>query len=128
MPYGIEHIGLMAKDTEALAAWYERVFGFQVVYRNKKTPPTFFLAPESGAMIEIFPYKEGATVLSGAEREGIHLAIAATDFDSACADLKQKGVTFNGEPKESTNGVKVVFFQDPEENWVQLIYRPQPLK
>lgn len=31
----------MAKDTEALASWYENVYGFRIVYKNKKTPPTF---------------------------------------------------------------------------------------
>lgn len=128
MTYGIEHVGLMAEDPEALAAWYERVFGFRIVYKSQKTPPAVFLAPDSGSMIEIFPYKEGVRVLTGSEKEAVHLAIEVKDFDQALDDLGKKGVVFIGGPKESAGGVKVIFFKDPEANWGQLIYRPEPLK
>lgn len=127
MSYGIEHIGLMAQDPEKLATWYQKNLGFRVVYKNSKTPPTFFLAPDSGSMIEIMPYKEGSPVPSDSEKERVHLAIKVDDFEVATADLKKKGVQFIGEPKESSSGVKVVFFQDPEGNVAQLIFRPQPL-
>lgn len=127
MLYGIEHIGLMAQDPESLAAWYQKSFGFRVVYKNSKTPPTFFLAPDSGSMIEITPYKEGSPLSSDAAKERVHLAIKVDDFEAATSELKKKGIQFIGEPKESFGGMKLVFFQDPEGNSVQLVYRPQPL-
>lgn len=125
---GIEHIGLMAEDTEKLASWYEKLFNFKVVYKNKKTPPTFFVTGESGSMIEIMPYKAETKILSGNERRYTHLAIEVDDFDQAYTHLKNAGVNFCGEPREASGGVKVVFFLDPEENQIQLIYRPNPLR
>jgi catechol 2,3-dioxygenase-like lactoylglutathione lyase family enzyme len=44
MSFHIEHIGLKAKDTGKLAAWYERILGLRIIYRNQKEPPTFFFA------------------------------------------------------------------------------------
>jgi len=51
----IEHLGVIAKDTEKMAQWYESVLGFSIIYRNKKTPPTFFVKDIRGLLIEIFP-------------------------------------------------------------------------
>ena len=46
-----------------------------------------------------------------------HLALAVDDFSAAYAELQAKGVNFAGEPQES-KGNKVVFFTDPEGNYL----------
>ena len=124
---GIEHIAICAEDTEKLAQWYVDTFGFEVCYKNSKTPPTLFVKQLGGSMIEIMP-ADGARPERGDKSPGIaHLAIAVDDFDASYEDLKAKGVNFTGEPKEASGGVKVVFFTDPEGNLIQTIYRPNPL-
>ena len=130
MVLGFEHFGLMAKDPGQLAAWYQEKFGLRVVSDNGKNPPTIFVAGMEGPAVEIQPYSEDAVVLaSPGERRGVHLAIRVADFDQAYVELKTKGLHFCGEPKEYPGeGVKLSFFQDPEGNWGQIIYRAETLK
>ena len=128
MILGIEHFGLMARDTEKLAAWYRKTLNFKVIQHNQKTPPTIFVATEKGSLLEIMPYTDDAIVLSGKEKRALHLAISVDDLEATIHELKEKGVEFNGDIKEYPDGVKLIYFKDPECNWLQLIYRPKPLR
>lgn len=120
---GIEHSAIASSDLAALAGWYESVLGFAVVYQSANA--RFVRAP-NGAMIEIIR-AEGEraphTMRSPGHR---HLAISVSDFDAVYADLKAKGVHFVTEPEES-KGNKVVFFTDPEGNYLHLLERAHPL-
>ena len=120
---GIEHSAIAAADVAALAGWYSNVLGFAVVYQS---PNAIFVRAANGAMIEII-HAEGDRVPHTMKSPGHrHLAISVTDFDSVYADLKAKGVQFAGEPQES-KGNKVVFFTDPEGNYLHLLERAKPL-
>jgi glyoxylase I family protein len=55
-----------------------------------------------------------------------HLAIAIDDFDAAYAILKDKGVTFVGEPF-ANQGNRLAFFEDIDGNLCHLIHREKPL-
>ena len=55
-----------------------------------------------------------------------HLALTVGTFDEAYAQLKEHNVNFVSEPQES-KGNRVVFFTDPEGNYLHLLYRPSPL-
>lgn len=125
---GIEHIGILARDSAALARWYQDTLGWRVVYDSKKSPPAFFLATEDGSMIEVIPGATGGGEPSPLSAHGVrHLAIVVDDFDKAYAALQAKKVNFIEPPKEGAGGAKVVFFRDPEGNILHLIYRPKPL-
>lgn len=124
---GIEHVAICAEDTEKLAQWYVDTLGFEVCYKNAKTPPTLFVKQPGGSMIEIMPAKGPRPQRDDTDAGLAHLAIAVGDFDAALKDLKGKGVTFDSDPKEASGGVKVVFFRDIEGNLIQAIYRPNPL-
>jgi glyoxylase I family protein len=120
---GIEHAAIAARDVAALADWYVSVLGFSINYRSSNA--TFVKAPD-GSMIEIIPAdgERGAQTL---RTQGLrHLALAVNDFDSACAALRSSGVSFVSDPQES-KGNKVVFFTDPEGNYLHLLYRATPL-
>ena len=55
-----------------------------------------------------------------------HLAIAVSDFDGVYARLKALNTDFVSEPVDG-NGIKLVFFTDPEGNYLHLIQRETPL-
>jgi catechol 2,3-dioxygenase-like lactoylglutathione lyase family enzyme len=126
MYQGLEHVAICAEDTEALARWYCETLGFEVCYKNSKTPPTLFVKEAGGSMLEIMPAKGPRPGRDDADAGLAHLALSVSDFEAALDDLKSKGVEL-GEPKEASGGVKVVFFKDPEGNLIQAIYRPNPL-
>ncbi len=129
MVKGIEHIGVMARDTAALAEWYERVLGMRTVFRNDASPATFFLAAGEGpvgrgSLIEIFPFREGPEYPATPGRQILHIAFAIEDWDAAVERLRSHGVSLIGEPVDVFNGGRLAFFNDPEGNWLQLMYRP----
>lgn len=120
---GIEHTAIAAVDIAALADWYVRTLGFRINYSSPNA--TFVKAPD-GTMIEIIR-AEGERGEQTLKTPGLrHLALAVDDFDSVYADLQAKGVSFVGEPLES-KGNKVVFFTDPEGNYLHLLQRGTPL-
>lgn len=123
---GIEHLAIAAQDTTALCKWYCDTFGFQVVYDNKKTPPTYFIKLGT-ALVELI----GATSRPRVARESAdpglsHFAISVDDFDRAAAALAERGIQMEG-VREASGGVKVGFAKDPEGNQFQIIHRPNPL-
>ena len=55
-----------------------------------------------------------------------HLAIAVQDLAGVYASLQAQGVQFQGEPVAS-KGATVVFFSDPDGNYLHLLEREAPL-
>jgi len=124
MILGIEHLGVMAKDPEQLALWYENVLDFRIVLKTEGPNPAFFITGAKSGMIEIIPYPEGMEVPSEKDKR-MHIAIEVDDFDQAVAKLNAQGVEPAGQPIDIFHGGKIVFFQDPEGNWLHFVYRPQ---
>jgi len=124
---GIEHTAISSPDPQKLAQWYVDHLDFRI---NFTYAGNYFVKAKNGTMLEIIP---AATPLAAPQTPannkdgGIrHLAIANDDFDGAYALLKEKGVTFVGEPFE-TMGNRLVFFNDLDGNLLHLIQRETPL-
>ena len=123
----IEHMAIAAKDTAALARWYQDRLGFTVAYDNKKDPPTIFVRLGEGSLLEIIPASQEPRRERKTSDPGMsHFAISVQDFEAVQADLTAKGIEVR-DIREASRGVKVGFFEDPEGNLVQVIYRPEPL-
>lgn len=123
MIQGIEHSAIASADISALANWYVSVLGFKINYESKNA--IFVKAPD-GSMIEMI-HSEGERGGQTLKTPGLrHLALAVKDFDATYADLQAKKVNFISEPLES-KGNKVVFFTDPDGNYLHLLERAVPL-
>ena len=120
---GIEHAAIAASNVEALADWYVSVLGFTINYRSASA---IFVRASDGSMIEIIHAAEDRGPQTMKTQGLRHLALAVSDFDSAYARLRDTGVSFVSEPQES-KGNKVVFFTDPEGNYLHLLQRAVPL-
>ncbi len=120
---GIEHSAIASSDPAALANWYVDTLGFVINYRGSTA---FFVKAPDGSMIEIIP-AEGERGGNTLKTPGLrHLALTVTDFDAVYAGLQAKGVHFVSEPL-AAKGNKVVFFTDPEGNYLHLLERETPL-
>lgn len=123
MIQGIEHTAIASSSAAALADWYVDVLGFEVNYRSANA---IFVKAPNGTMIEII-HAEGDRPANAMKTPGIrHMALTVTDFDAAYQRLREKNVSFLGEPQES-KGTRVVFFSDPEGNILHLLNRATPL-
>jgi len=123
MIQGLEHVAIASSDPLKLAQWYVDTLGFRINYQS---PRTVFLRAPNGSMIEIIT-AEGEPREQTMKDHGLrHLALAVDDFDTVFNRLKEAGVQFLGEPSAS-KGVQIVFFTDPEGNYLHLIQRETPL-
>ncbi len=120
---GIEHTAILSTRPKELAAWYIDILGFKTCYESGST---VMVRAQNGYILEITT-GEGEPPVNTLKTTGIrHLAIAVADFDAAHQSLKDKNVNFVSEPLE-VKGNRVVFFTDPEGNFLHLLYRPAPL-
>jgi glyoxylase I family protein len=123
MIQGIEHTAIASPDPQKLAQWYVEHLDFTINYNSGRT--VFVKAP-NGTMLEIIT-SEGVRAPQTMKDPGIrHLAIAVSDFDAVYGRLKAQGVRFEGDPVDN-KGNKVVFFSDPDGNYLHLLQRETPL-
>ena len=123
MIQGIEHTAIASPDPQKLAQWYVDHLGFAINYNSGRT---VFVKAQNGHMIEIIT-SEGARGPQTMKDPGLrHLAIAVSDIDQVYNRLKAEGVQFDGEPVDA-KGNKVVFFADPDGNYLHLLQRATPL-
>ena len=120
----VEHIGIYARDSAALAEWYTRVLDLSEIRRIERhgMPPVVFLQGEGGAVVEILP-----TDVEGATRDlkcpgYTHLGIAVDDLAAEQERLGAHGVEVSG-VRTTSNGWTIGYFQDPEGNVLELIQR-----
>jgi glyoxylase I family protein len=120
---GIEHFAIASPDPKRLADWYVQTLAFQINYEYNGN---YFVKAPNGAVIEIIP-AQGDPGPNAMKTPGIrHIAISVDDFDAGLLELKEKKVTFAGEPYEA-QGNRLVFFEDADGNYVHLIQRQRPL-
>jgi glyoxylase I family protein len=120
----IEHVAIFAGDTVALKDWYCKNFDMKVAYESKATPPVFFVKDADGVCIEIIPRREPSpTIDTGLV---FHLAFKTDDFDKTMKKLKANGVPLEVEVSPFS-GTRVIFFNDPEGNRCQIVWREKPV-
>ena len=120
----LEHFGIYARDTKALADWYCDVLGFFVVRTLEKEgrPPIFFLAADEGGEIEILPTSEPHLERKLNQAGFSHIGLIIADFEGLEQALGAKGIALEG-VRETSNGWKIGYFKDPEGNVLELVRR-----
>ena len=121
----IEHVAIFGNDTVALKDWYCENFDMKVAYESDGTPPVFFVKDASGMCIEIIPSRQTQkpSVDTGLF---FHLAFKTDDFDKTMQRLKENDVPLEDEVSPF-EGTRVIFFDDPEGNQCQIVWREEPL-
>lgn len=120
-----EHIGLAARDSAALAGWYQRVLGAKVEWCNQQEPPAFLLRLGEGSLIEVYPGdRADSPPLPNSTPGWRHLALRVPSIESARQVLEARGVEFTESVKPAGGGGRVQFFRDLEGNLLHLVERP----
>jgi glyoxylase I family protein len=122
----IEHFALFAADLDALRTFYEEALGLRVIVDNSNAPVRgYFLADDGSSVLEIIA--RPPHVPRAETRYVCHTAFLVEDYAAARKALEHRGVLFETETEVDTDAVRTAFFNDPEGNRCQIVWRRQPL-
>lgn len=124
----LEHFALNVSDPLAMADWYVRHLGLQIVRQKKEPPYTAFLADDSGQMlIEIYnnpsnevPFYNQMNPLL------LHLAFVSNDPQKDKLRLLSAGAT-SVEDQYLEDGSQLFMLRDPWGLAIQLCKRAEPM-
>ena len=120
-----DHIHLRSPDPEKTAAFYERMFGAEIVRSMQQGKPRIDLKL-GGANIFIAPVApgDGVNPPPTTPYQGLdHFGLAVSGIDAIAADLKQKGVEFSKPPHVPRPGIKICFLRGPQGISIELLDR-----
>ena len=126
----LDHGGLLVSDVERSLRFYVDALGLEQVERPSTfdTPGAWLQVgaqqlhligeTEPGRARAMTPRYDAAEIVIG---YGTHLALAVDDLDAALERAAQAGVTPPGEVFARGDGVKRVFFTDPDGHVIELM-------
>jgi catechol 2,3-dioxygenase-like lactoylglutathione lyase family enzyme len=120
-----DHIHLRSPDPEKTAAYYERMFGAEIVRSMQQGKPRIDLKL-GGANIFIAPVApgDGVNPPPTTPYQGLdHFGMTVSGIDAVVAELKAKGAEFTREPTTVRPGVRVAFLRAPEGVSIELLDR-----
>jgi lactoylglutathione lyase len=110
---------------EATAAWYEYMFGAEVIRTMQLGQPRIDLKI-GGANVFLAPVAPGDGVNAApvTPYQGLdHFGLSVNGIDAIAAELKAKGAVFTKEPTTIRPGVRVCFIRGPEGVSIELLDR-----
>jgi catechol 2,3-dioxygenase-like lactoylglutathione lyase family enzyme len=125
MSFTFEHIHLRSPDPEATAAFYENMFGAEVI-RSEQDGKMRVDLNLGGCQVFIAPVGAGDSVAAAPKSpyQGLdHIGLVVEDIDAAVAQLKGKGAEFTMDPKTIRPGVRIAFLTGPEGVSIELLQR-----
>ena len=120
-----DHVHLRSPDPEATAAFYERMFGAEVIRTMQQGKPRIDLKV-GGANVFILPVVPGdkTNPAPTSPYRGLdHFGLSVTGIDAVVADPKAKGAEFTMEPNNIRPGIRIAFLRGPEGVSIELLER-----
>jgi len=136
----LRHVGVVVKNLETSLHFYKDLLGLKIRkemeeessyidtvlgLKNVRLKTVKLMPPPGGGSVELlyyyFPSSPQRTPCAIHERAITHFALTIENLDQEYDRLVQQGVKFNSSPKIAPDGgVKVVFCQDPDGNYIEL--------
>jgi len=129
--YRYDHVHLRSPDPEAVARFYQTMFGAEVV-RGTYGEGTFYPGQS-----RVFVKLGGQTVLIAPAHHdeptdaaprfpyfGLeHIGLTVDDVDVAVADLRAKGAEIAVEPMDYSAGTRLAFIRGPDGVMIEIVQR-----
>ncbi len=109
----LDHLGFMVSDLERSLAFYQKLFGFNVVKRFKFRDNNIVLLDIGDGLLELIQREDG-----GVPPAGSHTAFLEPDFDQRVKALEEMGVETRLSP--GLDGDRLCFFKDPDGHTIEL--------
>ena len=120
-----DHIHLRSPNPEATAAYYQNMFGAEVL-RTPQDGKTRIDLKLGGVNIFIAPVTagDGVNPPPTTPYQGLdHFGLLVSGIDAVVAELKAKGAEFTMEPTNIRPGVRIAFLRGPEGVSIELLER-----
>jgi catechol 2,3-dioxygenase-like lactoylglutathione lyase family enzyme len=125
----IEHLAFNVADPPAMAAWYARNLGMEVLRHLTDGPLTHFLADRAGRVVLEFYRHTRAPIPDYAALDPLvlHIAFKVDDVARVRSELLAAGATSASEINVTPAGDELTFLRDPWGLALQLVKRASPL-
>ena len=116
------HLALSVSDVDRSAEFYKDVLGLEeITNRTKMEGIRWFSLNEGKELHLISVIKEKVTI-----NKAVHFALTTPDFDNLVKILESKDIKYSdwlgteGKINIRADGIKQIFFQDPDGYWVEV--------
>ena len=120
--FSVNHLALSVKDVNRSAEFYVKVLKLpEIVNRSKIEGVRWFLLGDGRELHLISVIKETVTI-----NKALHLGLSTANFDNFMKYFKEFKIPYSDWPgKPNTvniraDGVKQIFFQDPDGYWIEI--------
>ena len=123
--YRQDHVHLMSHDAMAAGAYYEKMFGAELVRSQGANGLPRANLSLAGQRILISTVTEKVTQTASGPHSCLgldHIGIAVDDLQAAVADLEAKGAEFLMKPKDEK--ARIAFVKGPDFVSIELVRRP----
>jgi lactoylglutathione lyase len=116
------HLALSVKDVNKSADFYGNILKFQEITNKAKSEGVRWFSLGEGKELHLISTIKENVLLNKA----IHLALTTPDFDSFVKMLKKMNVVYSDWPGTlnkiniRADGIKQIFFQDPDGYWIEV--------
>lgn len=120
--FTFNHLALSVADVDRSAEFYKDVLGLEeITNRTKMEGIRWFSLNEGKELHLISIIKEKVTI-----NKAVHFALTTPDFDNFVKILESKNITYSDWPGTEgkinirADGIKQIFFQDPDGYWIEV--------
>ena len=123
--FAFDHIHLRSPNPEETAAYFERMFGAEIIRTTQEGKPRIDMkiGGQNVFIADVGP-NSGVNAPPVTPYQGLdHFGLSVTNIEKVVADLKAKGAEFTMEPTTIRPGTRICFLRGPEGVSIELLER-----
>ncbi|MFZ1528048.1 MAG: VOC family protein [Ferruginibacter sp.] len=118
----LNHAALSVKDVDRSALFYKNILGLDEITNKTKMEGIRWFSLGDGKELHLISIIKKEVIINKA----VHLALSCTNFDAFIRSLEKNNIVYSdwpgtkGKVNVRADGIKQVFFQDPDGYWIEV--------